>query len=309
MPVLGRALAMGFEGVDSEHFVALFPPEAKRGVTRSANVVLPARAKDAVSVEDESTKLRVHFTLRDVRESSASADGGMVVYEGALDGADVVFRVHAEGMEDYVAFESRPRVEEIVYDVDVTQVAGLRLVSNTLEFLDDGGAPVLRVAPPYIIDGRGERTQAWLRVEGCRYDENPAAPWGRPVTRAGAARCALHVAWHVDAYPALLDPNWSTTGSMAVARYLHTATLLSTGNVLVAGGVESISSAELYNTTEGTFSATGSMATGRYRHTATLLSTGNVLVAGGYHIGGASAELYDPGAGTFSVTGSMSASR
>ena len=52
----------------------------------------------------------------------------------------------------------------------------------------------------------------------------------------------------------MYDPatgSWSsTTGSLATARYDHTATLLPTGKVLVAGGQRggaSLSSAELYD--------------------------------------------------------------
>ena len=50
----------------------------------------------------------------------------------------------------------------------------------------------------------------------------------------------------------LYDPatgSWSSTGSLATARFYHTATLLLSGNVLVAGGVNTsgaLSSAELY---------------------------------------------------------------
>lgn len=104
-----------------------------------------------------------------------------------------------------------------------------------------------------------------------------------------------------------------TAASMGVARYLHTATLLPNGKVLIAGGrddVGSVSSAELYDPASGTFSATGSLITARRFHTATLLSNGKVLITGG--TGGphlASAELYDPAAGTFSATGSMSTVR
>lgn len=45
---------------------------------------------------------------------------------------------------------------------------------------------------------------------------------------------------------------WSATGSMATARDFHTATLLPTGKVLVAGGEGPLASAELYDPALGT---------------------------------------------------------
>jgi hypothetical protein len=44
---------------------------------------------------------------------------------------------------------------------------------------------------------------------------------------------------------------WITTGSLAIARYGHTATLLPNGLVLVAGGGNILASAELYDTEWG----------------------------------------------------------
>jgi Galactose oxidase, central domain/Kelch motif len=104
---------------------------------------------------------------------------------------------------------------------------------------------------------------------------------------------------------------------MTVARYAHTATLLSNGTVLIAGGCyaggDCVSSAEIYNPSTGTFTATGSMLSKRWGHTATLLPSGSVLITGGCTGGGtclATAELYNPNTGTFSMTGnSMSAAR
>ncbi len=109
---------------------------------------------------------------------------------------------------------------------------------------------------------------------------------------------------------------WSLTGSMSTARYAHTATLLSNGNVLVAGGIDAngapLASAELFDPTSGTWSATGNMLTARHDQTAVFLTSGKVLVTGGIGANGAilsSAELYDPTTGTWGAAGNMTSAR
>jgi len=118
---------------------------------------------------------------------------------------------------------------------------------------------------------------------------------------------------------------FSLTGSLKVARAGSSSTLLTNGNVLVAGGVfytgtspnqvpHYLASAELYNPATGTFSLTGSLNTARSSQTATVLNNGNVLLAAGQNDGAnagylGSAELYNPASGKFTVTGSLNTAR
>jgi hypothetical protein len=115
---------------------------------------------------------------------------------------------------------------------------------------------------------------------------------------------------------------FSPTGSLQTQRFEHTATLLTTGKVLVVGGLSrdsfsfsgTLASAELYDSSSGSFSSSaGTLNTARFGQTATLLSDGRVLLAGGTDVSGtvlASAELYNPSSDTFSLAASdMQSSR
>jgi hypothetical protein len=82
---------------------------------------------------------------------------------------------------------------------------------------------------------------------------------------------------------------------MADPRQLHTATLLNDGTVLIAGGLNSntISAAELFDPTTGTFTSTGAMTAVRAAHAATLLGNATVLVTGGRNENGTSQSTSD----------------
>jgi hypothetical protein len=121
----------------------------------------------------------------------------------------------------------------------------------------------------------------------------------------------------------LYDPTsglFSLTGSMVTGRELHTATIMSNGKVLIAGGEDvrgyAVTHAETYDPGISAFVPTGSMGVGRYGHTATALPGGDVLIAGGeridedgFDIALGSAEIYNPATGRFHLTGSMRVAR
>ena len=107
---------------------------------------------------------------------------------------------------------------------------------------------------------------------------------------------------------------WQTTGKMHVAREQQSATLLKSGQVLVAAGLNEggfgrgqvYASAELYNPTTGSWSLTASMSGKHYGQTATLLKNGWVLAAGGQS---SASQIYEPNRGVWVMVGAMSTSR
>jgi len=116
----------------------------------------------------------------------------------------------------------------------------------------------------------------------------------------------------------LYDPatgTFSPTGFLTHPRADHTATLLASGEVLIAGGDLNTfgedRTAELYDPATGTFKSTGDMTMGRAMAKATALADGRVLIVGTFSgtTVTKSAELYDPKSGTFSAAGSMTTTR
>ena len=88
--------------------------------------------------------------------------------------------------------------------------------------------------------------------------------------------------------------------------------------MLVAGGVDhpgfipgwgtpvtSLTSAELYDATHGTWSHTAGLKTPRLGHTATLLTNGNVLVVGGSWLDPDTAELFERNASPANVDSNL----
>ena len=210
-PVLRPAVIDGTprEGV----WLAPTVPETATGRLRHrADVKLAVTAGGGFRLEERETKVAIDvlpiLAEREAATESETVDGYVVYPRGGPNGADVVHRVSAEGTEDFIAFERMPAREELRYEVALGEgVAGIRMVSRTVEFLDVAGTPRLRMAPPYVVGADGAQRGASVEVSGCAYDVDPRGPWGRAVVPPGARNCAVRVAWRGAPYPALVDPH------------------------------------------------------------------------------------------------------
>lgn len=113
---------------------------------------------------------------------------------------------------------------------------------------------------------------------------------------------------------------WAPTPNMLEGHVAHTATLLSDGRVLIAGGthVDGVARArsELFDPRANRWTRAADMIHSRAGHAATLLADGNVLVTGGvtglgiYPVEAlASAEIYHPATNSWTPVAAMRAVR
>jgi hypothetical protein len=201
-------------------------------------------------------------------------------------------------------------------DGRVLIVGGAEAGAPTAELYDPVSATFTSV--PGLTEARSGHTATVLLSGKVLVAGGQAAP--SPVPLAGNGQYS----------PSALvyDPSinaFAPAGNMSTARWLHSATLLPTGMVLIAGGQDgtgrNLQTAELFDPLSGTFSPTASLSTPRVLHTATQLLDGTVLFCGGYkdwvdgfptYIGYESyddAEIFDPVTSTFNPVGHMNSTR
>ena len=128
----------------------------------------------------------------------------------------------------------------------------------------------------------------------------------------------------VEIYDPAGSGTWKAAAPMHEARYGHSAVLLPSKKVLVAGGtatrsgdsLRSLRSAEIYDPAADAWTVAGTMTDARSGHAAAVLKGGKVLVCGGTApISGngeaslAFCELYNPDTDTWTPTGSLTVPR
>ncbi|MBN8610336.1 MAG: hypothetical protein J0L92_07115 [Deltaproteobacteria bacterium] len=252
---------------------------------------------EAIAVRDRETGVGVR-----VERLAGQGDRGWITED-------------ARGVEEWIGFERRPAREVLRARFAPENAAGVRVVSRTIELLDDDGVPRVRMAPPWLIDARGRRVEVAVAVEGCTFDDDVRAPFGRaPIASDGD--CTLALSWEGRdvVYPIVVDPIWSATDSLATPRREMAIGVLDDGSVLVAGGITSAAldtfaataSAERFDPESETFAAAADMPTGRGHPWFVSLADGRLLVGGGAGSGSMPATV--AGAVTFDgVTGAWTA--
>ncbi|MEP7125633.1 MAG: kelch repeat-containing protein [Byssovorax sp.] len=253
-----------------------------------------AAGKIEIGVAGESRRVGV----RRVAASAATGriEAGALVYDAAAKGIDAVWLARGDDAEELLVV--RGGAAAIAYDLE----------------LPEGSTLIAPPGFPGLVEVRDARGEAWLRMAA-------DAAWdarGRAIAitaRVTGSRVSIEVPDDAER-PLVVDPTWSGAGRLAFGRAGHTATLLGSGQVLIAGGRADDDAkgmtAELYDPATGRFTAaTTLMKAARAEHTATLLRSGQVLLVGGLNDPEETrtAEVFDPPSATFLAARSMPMAR
>jgi hypothetical protein len=266
--------------------------EARVGGRRALRADLGPTADGAIALRPPRAD-----ALRVTRVGATAARGaledGVVVYSDAWPGIDALVARHGGAVEELLV--ARGPAASIAYDLALPAGWSLAEGARGLTVRDARGHAVVELRARRAWSARGDAIAVSARAQGSRaslaWDPAPDAP-------------------------VILAVTWELAGqTLGVARASHTATLLTDGAVLFAGGddgTNALASAEVYDpTTDEVRPLAASMIAARTEHSATPLRDRRVLLAGGRSgmTPVAQLEVYDAVAGAFFPVGSLAAAR
>ena len=271
-------------------------PSRFHAASRAMTARFPREAAGRIELGVAGESRRVGVRRASATAATGRIEGGALVYDAAAEGVDSVWLARGDDAEELLVV--RAGAAAIAYDLDLP--AGSTLIAppgfpGLVEVRDARGEAWMRMAADTAWDARGHAVAVGARVSGSRVSIDLPDDAERPL---------------------VVDPTWSGAGRLAYGRTGHTATLLGSGQVLIAGGradddAKSMT-AELYDPATGRFTAaTTLMKAARAQHTATLLRSGQVLFVGGLNDAEEkrTAEVFDPLSATFLAARSMPIAR
>ncbi len=239
---------------------------------------LPGSSTGGLTVWLQGTEALWARTVEDgLPRRPAEVMRGVVIYRGAVAGGDLLYKLTPTHVDEYVYLKRPPPVLERTFTVTLGPLAAaLVQAGDTLELLDASGAARLRLAAPVARAADGTRRTGTVRLDGRRIIETLDLRGLPP--------------------PILVDPDWSTTGTMTVSHLADSAWRLHSGAVMAVGGCalgacplglggevcsQVVPNTSLWTEASGTWTYGPTLATGRYSYASVVLDGGELLVAGG----------------------------
>lgn len=242
---------------------------------------------DARLPPDASRPLRVELRAvpgfwvrtqeRDVPPVKAEILRGMVVYPGVFAGGDLLYKLTPTHLDEYLYLRTPPARLSRTFEFDVgPAVSQARQAGERVELVGKDGIARLRMSAPLARAADGTRRLGTIRVKERTLVEE--------IDLSGLAA------------PVLVDPDWTTTGTMAVAHWADGVLRRPDDRVMVVGGCalaacppsfaesacsQLIASSDVWDRKSGTWTSGPALSTARYSFAYAPLPGGDMLVAGG----------------------------
>jgi hypothetical protein len=202
---------------------------------------------------------------------------GVVVYRGAIAGGDLLYKLTPTHVDEYIYLREPPAHLRREFEFDTgSAVWTLREADTMIEALGKDGIARLRMSAPLARAADGKRRRGTAHIVG--------------------RTIVLDIDLVGLASPILVDPDWSTTGTMTVSHWGDAAWRRPDGRVMAVGGCaltgcptsfvntacgQVLANTDLWDPASGTWTSAPAMVTERTTFAGVPLGSGDMVVAGG----------------------------
>lgn len=245
---------------------------------QTLNTHLPPQASAAHVVEFNGLD---GFSVRTkevgIQPAAAEIHQGVIVYRGAVAGGELLYKLTPTHVDEYIYLRQPPAHLHREFEFDTgSAVWTLREADTMIEVLGKDGIARLRMSAPLARAADGTRRRGTAHVVG--------------------RKIILDIDLSGLAPPILVDPDWSTTGTMTTSHWGDAAWRRPDGRVMAVGGCaltgcpssfiqtscgQILAGSDIWDPPSGTWTSGAPMATARNTFVGVPLPSGDLVAAGG----------------------------